>query len=321
LPHPEAVFDISFFRQNPVPFYTLAHELYPGKYQPTYAHCFLRLLNDKGLLLQVFTQNIDCLEREAGVPDDKIIEAHGSFAHQRCIDCQTEFPDDLMKQAVEEEDVPHCIVPQCNGLVKPDIVFFGESLPRKFFESIKVPEQADLGIVMGTSLTVHPFAVLPEIIDEGVPRLLINKDRVGNLGSYAEDVLLLGDCDEGIRKLAEELGWTDELDSLYYQFNPSKPKLGSEKQESKKSRDDTFREEMEKLTKEVEQSLKVASDHKTNIEDRLEKELQGTVAEKSSSQASQNSSQKTKQGPAIDIGQGVEDLGHIFPHIDRKSTL
>ena len=68
LPYPEAVFDISFFRDNPLPFYHLAHELYPGKYRPTIAHCFVRLLSDKGLLLKLFTQNIDCLEREAGVP-------------------------------------------------------------------------------------------------------------------------------------------------------------------------------------------------------------------------------------------------------------
>ena len=93
LPYPEAVFDISYFRQNPLPFYHLAHELYPGKYRPTVAHCFVRLLSDKGLLLKLFTQNIDCLERKAGVPDDKIVEAHGSFARHRCIECQTPYPE------------------------------------------------------------------------------------------------------------------------------------------------------------------------------------------------------------------------------------
>ena len=80
LPHPEAVFELSFFRENPLPFYTLAQELYPGKYRPTITHSFINLLHQKGLLLKLFTQNIDCLEREAGVPGDKIIEAHGSFA-------------------------------------------------------------------------------------------------------------------------------------------------------------------------------------------------------------------------------------------------
>lgn len=80
LPYPEAVFDIAFFRNNPEPFYALAQELYPGKFRPTITHSFTHLLHQKGLLLKLFTQNIDCLEREAGVPGDKIIEAHGSFA-------------------------------------------------------------------------------------------------------------------------------------------------------------------------------------------------------------------------------------------------
>jgi NAD+-dependent protein deacetylase SIR2 len=77
LPYAEAVFSIEYFRENPEPFYTLAQELYPGKYRPTITHSFIRLLQDKGLLLKLFTQNIDCLEREAGVSDNKIIEAHG----------------------------------------------------------------------------------------------------------------------------------------------------------------------------------------------------------------------------------------------------
>jgi NAD+-dependent protein deacetylase SIR2 len=80
LPYAEAVFDISYFRNNPLPFYTLAQELYPGKYRPTITHSFITLLHKKGLLLKLFTQNIDCLEREAGVPDELIVEAHGSFA-------------------------------------------------------------------------------------------------------------------------------------------------------------------------------------------------------------------------------------------------
>lgn len=79
LPHPEAVFDISFFRQNPKPFYVLAKELYPGKFHPTVAHAFIALLEEKHMLLKLFTQNIDCLERRAGVPDDKIVEAHGGY--------------------------------------------------------------------------------------------------------------------------------------------------------------------------------------------------------------------------------------------------
>ncbi|KAK3044496.1 hypothetical protein LTS18_001140, partial [Coniosporium uncinatum] len=212
LPYPEAVFDISFFRQNPEPFYVLANELYPGKFRPTVTHAFISLLHKKGLLLKCFTQNIDCLEREAGVPGDKLVEAHGSFASQRCIECKTEFPADEMRKLVGEKKVPHCKAPQCNGLVKPDIVFFGEQLPDSFFRNRDVPYQADLAIIMGTSLTVQPFASLPMFVGEGVPRLLINKERVGGIGSRPDDVLFLDECDKGVRELAKACGWSEELE-------------------------------------------------------------------------------------------------------------
>lgn len=212
LPYAEAVFDISYFRQNPDPFYVLAKELYPGNYSPTISHVFIALLAQKGLLRMLFTQNIDCLERQAGVPGELIVEAHGSFATQRCIECKKEFPDDVMKEHVFKGQVPRCIDKKCNGLVKPDIVFFGEALPESFYDNRHVPGQADMAFVMGTSLTVHPFAGLPDLVSEDCPRVLFNMERVGSLGTQADDVLVLGDCDSGVRKLAEELGWAEELE-------------------------------------------------------------------------------------------------------------
>ncbi|KAF8488633.1 Sir2 family histone deacetylase Hst2 [Russula emetica] len=210
LPYPEAVFDIGFFRRNPRPFYTLAKELYPGKYRPTLTHSFIKLLSDKGLLGSCFTQNIDTLERRAGIPAGKIIEAHGSFATQRCIECKRPFSDAEMKVFVEEERIPRCKT--CKGLVKPDIVFFGESLPPNFFGSIGQLNEADLLIVIGTSLTVHPFASLVNMVTGQCPRVLINLDKVGEIGSGKNDLVLLGKCDDIIRDLAKELGWEDELD-------------------------------------------------------------------------------------------------------------
>lgn len=213
LPHPEAVFEIDFFRSNPVPFYTLAHELYPGKFRPTPTHSFVRLLYEKGLLLKCFTQNIDTLERRAGVPGDKIIEAHGSFATQRCIDCSIPYDDIWIKVHIKEKTIPYC--EECQGLVKPDIVFFGESLPPEFTESIQLLQQADLLIVMGTSLTVYPFARLATLVDDKCPRVLINLEHVGDFASREDDILLLGKCDEKVRELCQELGWEKELNELW----------------------------------------------------------------------------------------------------------
>jgi hypothetical protein len=79
--------------------------------------------------------------------------------------------------------------------------FLLEPLPSVFFANRTVPHEADLCIVMGTSLTVQPFASLPQMVEEDAPRLLINQEQVGDLGTRADDVLLLGDCDSGVRKV------------------------------------------------------------------------------------------------------------------------
>ncbi|KAJ7780732.1 class I sirtuins SIR2 family protein [Mycena maculata] len=215
LPYPEAVFEINFFRKNPVPFYTLAHELYPGKFRPTITHSFIRLLERHRLLHTCFTQNIDTLERRAGVPDDKIIEAHGSFASQHCIDCRASYDDAEMERQILAKEIPKCT--RCKGLVKPDIVFFGENLPDEFIKAIPNVAKADLLIIMGTSLTVHPFAGLAERAGASCPRVLINLDQVGNIGKRPNDIVLLDKCDEVVRKLCRELGWEDELMALWAQ--------------------------------------------------------------------------------------------------------
>jgi NAD-dependent histone deacetylase SIR2 len=281
LPYAEAVFDISYFRQNPDPFYVLAKELYPGKFYPTIAHSFVALLNEKSMLQMLFTQNIDCLERKAGVPGDKIVEAHGSFATQRCIDCKTEYPGNLMIQAVEAGEVPHCTVPQCNGLVKPDIVFFGEALPEAFFQNRHVPAMADLVIVMGTSLSVQPFASLPQFASEAVPRVLINKEIVGDFGSRPDDVMVLGDCDEGVKRLADALGWRDELESMWLEVGGKireKEAARLREQRQAMSQDEILEAEIEKLTGEVDAALKMSKDHEERVITQLEKSSSSEIS-------------------------------------------
>ncbi|OCL14538.1 NAD-dependent deacetylase sirtuin-2, partial [Glonium stellatum] len=271
LPYAEAVFDISYFRNNPLPFYTLAQELYPGKYRPTITHSFIRLLYEKGLLLKLFTQNIDCLEREAGVPGEMIVEAHGSFARQSCIECHSIYPDDLMHKAIRDKEVPRCLKETCGGLVKPEIVFFGEQLPADFFRNKELPAAADLCIIMGTSLSVHPFAGLPQYCSDSVPRLLINQEQVGTLGSRTDDVLLLGDCDVGVRRLAAACGWLEELEELWQQTAPTKEVESKEKK--KKSKDEQLEDEVEKLTKEVEQTLKLSENQHKWLETHVDRKI------------------------------------------------
>ena len=76
LPEPSAVFDTVYFNHNPRPFFSLAKELYPGKFSPNLVHCFVRLLQDKGVLLRNYTQNIDGLERCGSHYDTRVMYIH-----------------------------------------------------------------------------------------------------------------------------------------------------------------------------------------------------------------------------------------------------
>jgi NAD-dependent histone deacetylase SIR2 len=250
LPYAEAVFDIDYFRENPKAFYTLASELFPGKFMPTKYHYMLKLFQEKKLLKRVYTQNIDTLERLAGVDDEFIVEAHGSFANCHCIECHSEMSTEELKKYINEkkDSIPTCA--KCEGYIKPDIVFFGEALPERLFDKWDEDEdEIDVAIVAGTSLTVHPFAGLPEQLHRKTHRLLINKEPVGSFkhSKSTKDIVLLEDCDKVLQILCELLGWGKELESLIEKerFKYQKPELTAE-DESRKIANEIVKEERER---------------------------------------------------------------------------
>ena len=215
LPYPEAIFSIDYFKKNPKPFYTLAKEIYPGNFCPTPTHYFIRLLEEKGLLLRNYTQNIDSLENEAGINKELIVAAHGNFDTASTIKGKhTINPEEVKTSIMEGEEGWKRMSQKYGELIKPDIVFFGEPLPYRFYELMKEDfGKCDLLIVIGTSLQVQPFASLINLVSEDTPRLLINREKVGNFYKY-RDITLIKDCDTGVRELACSLGWSVELESL-----------------------------------------------------------------------------------------------------------
>lgn len=233
LPYPEAIFEISYFKKHPEPFFALAKELYPGQFKPTICHYFIRLLKEKELLLRCYTQNIDTLERVAGLEPQDLVEAHGTFYTSHCISssCRQEYSLSWMKEKIFSESIPTC--EKCQSVVKPDIVFFGENLPPRFFSCMQSDfSKVDLIIIMGTSLQVQPFASLISKAPLSTPRLLINKEKTGQTDPFLgmmmglgggmdfdskkayRDVAWLGDCDQGCLALADLLGWKKELEDL-----------------------------------------------------------------------------------------------------------
>ncbi|XP_071393811.1 NAD-dependent protein deacetylase sirtuin-3 isoform X1 [Centroberyx affinis] len=229
IPYPEAVFNIDYFSNDPQPFFSLAKELYPGNHRPNYIHYFIRMLHHKGLLLRLYTQNIDGLEKTCGIPDDKLVEAHGSFATASCHLCYTPYPAEEAKHAIMSDNTPICTF--CAATVKPDIVFFGEDLPEKYFLHSEDFPRADLLIIMGTSLQIEPFASLVNTVRSTVPRLLLNRYAVGPFEKVPlrrGDHMELGDLVDTVRRFAEILGWNNEIEDLMRsQENASIPTLVS----------------------------------------------------------------------------------------------
>jgi len=233
-----------------------------------------------------------------------------------------------MHCAIASKTVPRCQEPSCNGLVKPEIVFFGEQLPAAFFDNCSLPADADLCIVLGTSLSVYPFASLPQMCRDETPRLLINSKQVGHLGLRPDDVLLLGECDEGIRKLASACGWLEELEALWAttarEHGETVPK-----EEKKKSRDEILQDEVDKLTRDVEENLRLSKKQQEWLDHHVDEKIASCpqeerqdVASAAGLQASDDADSKV-MGPVSRPGATKShpggQLDHVFPFLKRDA--
>ncbi|QLQ79272.1 hypothetical protein HG537_0B06200 [Torulaspora globosa] len=234
LPFAEAVFDVDYFDKNPQPFYTLARELYPGNFKPSKFHYLMKLFEKNNRLQRIYTQNIDTLEHQALIHESYVIEAHGSFSRNHCIKCSKEYPLEKFKSKLKIDEIDfedsdrtefdYAKCDDCGGLVKPAIVFFGEGLPSRFFDTweedqewfLNEKEKNHLVLIAGTSLTVYPFASLPEEVPSEIRRALINKELVGDFKTFPrkEDIIFHGNVDDAARELAAELGWLADLEAL-----------------------------------------------------------------------------------------------------------
>ena len=129
-------------------------------------------------------------------------------------------------------------------------------LPPQFHVSIRSLRKADLLIVIGTSLTVHPFASLVDLVPDDCPRVLINLDEVGDFHKR-DDITLLGKCDDVVRKLCRELGWEEELGRAWAATANSvevDDKLAVSEAKGKVD------EELDRITRDIEKSLAISKD-------------------------------------------------------------
>jgi NAD-dependent deacetylase len=156
---PEKTFDIAYFDQDPSYFFAFARDFVQlvEQVRPTLTHRFLATLEDRGKLDAVITQNIDGLHQKAG--SRRVLEVHGSVRTGHCRGCGKAYGYEELKVKILGENIARC--EDCGSVVKPDIVFFGEAV-REMDEASRVTSRADLFLVIGSSLTVYPAALLPQ---------------------------------------------------------------------------------------------------------------------------------------------------------------
>ena len=157
------------------------------KAEPNPAHYAVAELDRLGKLDCVITQNVDNLHQKAGVPDDKMLELHGNMRWATCLNCGKHYPFEQVKARLDEgKEIPDCEV--CHGILKPDVVFFGEPLPQNVLEeATRRSNNCDLFIVIGSTLVVYPAAYMPMYaVDSKVKLVIINlsptpMDRQANI--------------------------------------------------------------------------------------------------------------------------------------------
>lgn len=201
LPYPEAIFEISYFSQRPEPFFDFSRELFTTEIHPSETHRFLAWLEEKGKPVSIVTQNIDMLHERAG--SRNVIPCHGTYSTGSCLSCNREFRIDEYIHNLADGQVPYC---DCGGVIKPDVVFFGEQLPAAFFNIYQDPPAADVLLVLGSSLMVQPAAQYPLRLmqrDPGVFSVIVNNTPT-TFDSYFT-LIVREDLDDLFREVLREM--------------------------------------------------------------------------------------------------------------------
>lgn len=184
-------------------FWQWRRETYPfmQSREPNAGHTAISQLMSNGKAIAVITQNIDGLHQKSGVPEDRVIELHGSTRKMRCIPHGHISDGDLIQEQLEYGDPdPRC--PECGGVLRSDTVLFGEQLPKPALEiAAKVSAVADVMVVVGSSLVVYPAAQLPQISQQRGASLIII-DRAETALDDQADIVIRGEAGSILSELA-----------------------------------------------------------------------------------------------------------------------
>lgn len=205
---PQRVASMYGFRKNPQAFFDwvkpLAQKTIDAK--PNAAHLALATLEKANKLNTIITQNIDMLHTRAG--NTSVFELHGHMRLATCINCFKEYDGiPIIEQVLQDGLIPHC--PDCNGVLKPNVILFGEQLPYdQLMGAKKAARSADLCIIIGSSLEVAPASDIPLIAKRNGAKLVIINLEPTLMDRFADSVIL-GDAADILPKIMHCLNTTN----------------------------------------------------------------------------------------------------------------
>ncbi len=196
--------DLTYFYQNPEKSWKLIKEIFYdffGESKPNAAHYALADMEKKGIIKAVITQNIDNLHQEAG--SKKVIEFHGNSRRLICTKCGKVYEGkNIIKELLKFKDYPKCR--ECNSLLKPDFVFFGEGIPPDAYaQSVNESEIADVFLVIGTTGEIQPASLIPVMAKRNGATIIEVNINNSNYTYEITDIFLEGKASEVLSELNE----------------------------------------------------------------------------------------------------------------------
>ena len=168
-----------------------------GSAKPNAAHLALAKMEQEGRLQEIITQNIDNLHQLAG--NKKVYEFHGNSRQFICMDCGAVYQ---RKDLLLTEEPPYCHKSSCNGLLKPDFIFFGEGIPVDAYEqSIQAAKNAEVFIIIGTTGEIMPASQIPFLAKQNGAKIIEVNIAESNFTNKITDIFLQGKASEVMEQL------------------------------------------------------------------------------------------------------------------------
>jgi NAD-dependent deacetylase len=172
--------------------------------QPNPGHRAIAELDSIGKLDCVITQNIDGLHQRSGIPEEKVIELHGTARWVSCLECGQRYSKEQIQERLRGGiKVPRC--DSCGGIMKPATISFGQAMPERETRQAETRAAAcDLFLVAGSSLVVYPAAQMPLIAKESGARLIIINLTTTPHDPYA-DIVIHGKTGPALSQIVERV--------------------------------------------------------------------------------------------------------------------